>query len=77
MSDSEEPVRIVLTPEQREAIHRASGQHVEVIEISPEDAVQGRGKLKFKWRLSEATGIPRQAWMLDDDIPPPPAQVAE
>lgn len=66
MSD-EKPVRIILTPEQRETIQRLSGQHVDAIEVSPNDVKQGGGPLRFLWRLSAATGIPRQAWAKDDD----------
>lgn len=70
MSD-EEPVRIVLTPEQREVVRRLSGQHVEAIELGPEEGKEGEGgnkqsgALRFLWRLSAATGIPRQAWIQD------------
>ncbi|HXW97602.1 MAG TPA: hypothetical protein VEI47_08460 [Gemmatimonadales bacterium] len=70
----EEPVRIVLTPEQREVVKRLSGQHVEAIELSPDEgAEEGKksegkgGFLRFRWRLSAATGIPRQAWMQAED----------
>jgi hypothetical protein len=74
MSD-EEPVRLVLTPEQREVVKRLSGQHVEMIELEAEKsaeespAKQG-GALKFRWRLSAATGIPRQAWVQEEASPP-------
>lgn len=67
----EETVRIVLTPDQREAVRRLSGQHFDAIEISPEDAKKGSGPLRFLWRLSAATGIPRQQWVKDDEAPPP------
>ena len=63
----EQPVRIVLTPEQRETIKRLSGQHVDAIEVTPDEVKQGGGPLRFLWRLSAATGIPRQAWVEDDD----------
>ena len=63
----QEPVRIVLTPEQREQIKRASGQIVDALEIDPGEAKKPGGVLKFLWRLSAATGIPRQAWMNDDE----------
>jgi len=63
----ETPVRIVLTPEQQEKIRRLSGQHIDAIEVTPDDAKQGGGPLRFLWRISQATGIPRQAWMQDDD----------
>ena len=72
MSEKEpEPLQIVLTPEQREQIHRASGQFVDAIEVAPENVEKKGGAMKFKWRLSAATGIPRQAWMTDDTLPPP------
>ena len=67
----EEPVRIVLTPEQREVVKRLSGQHVEAIELSPDEEKNGPdkqgGPLRFRWRLSAATGIPRQAWVEDEE----------
>jgi hypothetical protein len=68
-------VRLVLTPEQREVVKRLSGQHVEMIELEAEKsaeespAKQG-GALKFRWRLSAATGIPRQAWVQEEASPP-------
>jgi hypothetical protein len=71
----EEPVRIVLTPEQREVVRRLSGQHVEALELEPEPArptdppKQPGGVLRFRWRLSAATGIPRQAWLPDEEDP--------
>jgi len=75
MSDQEEPVRLVLTPEQREVVRRLSGQHVEAIELEP-DAFQTTpekkgGVLRFLWRLSAATGIPRQVWSTEEDAAPP------
>ena len=63
----EKPVRIVLTPEQRETIQRLSGQHIEAIEVTPDDVKQGGGPLRFLWRLSAASGIPRQAWVEDEE----------
>ena len=62
----QDPVRIVLTPDQRELVRRLSGQHVEAIELEPADATKNGGPLRFLWRLSAATGIPRQAWMNED-----------
>lgn len=70
MSD-QEPVRIVLTPEQREQVRRLSGQVVEALELEPGDAKKESGALRFLWRLSAATGIPRQAWMRQEDTPAP------
>jgi len=63
----EEQVRIVLTPEQRELVRRMSGQNIDAIELGPEDTKKGGGPLRFLWRLSNATGIPRQKWAEDDD----------
>jgi hypothetical protein len=63
----ETPVRIVLTPEQRETIQRLSGQHVDAIEVTPDEVKKGGGPLRFLWRLSAASGIPRQAWTKDDE----------
>lgn len=66
MSEQEpQPLQIVLTPEQREQIHRASGQFVDAIELASDDSKNEGGPLKFRWRLSAATGIPRQAWTRD------------
>jgi len=70
----EEPVRIVLTPEQREMVKRLSGQHVEAIEVEPDDVKKGSGPLRFFWRLSAATGIPRQAWVEEDDAQATPPE---
>ena len=66
MSD-QEPVRIILTPEQREQIQRISGQYMEAIDIHPEEIKQGGGQLRLHWRPSLATGIPRQVWQEQRD----------
>lgn len=58
----EEPVRLLLTPGERELVHRLSGQHVEVIELEPDEAGAENGVLKLLWGLSAASGIPRQIW---------------
>lgn len=63
----EEPVRIVLTEEQRDLVKRLSGQHVEAIELGAEEEKSASGPLRFFWRLSAATGIPRRAWALDEE----------
>ena len=64
----EQPVRIVLTPEQRETVRRLSGQQIDAIELTPDDVKQGGGPLRFLWRLSASSGIPRQAWARDDVV---------
>lgn len=66
----EEPVRIVLTPEQRESIRRLSGQYINAIELTPDKADKAGGVLKLLWRLSAASGIPRQGWFKSDAAPP-------
>lgn len=66
---SDEPVRIVLTPEQREAVRRLSGQSIDAIELTPDNANKTGGPLRLLWRLSAATGIPRQAWLKSDPAP--------
>ena len=63
----EKQLRIVLTPEQKEMVRRMSGQNIDAIEVSPEDTKKGGGPLRFLWRLSTATGIPRQKWAADDE----------
>lgn len=65
MADQER-VRIILTPEQREQIRRVSGQVVDALEIDPAESKKPGGVLRFLWRLSAATGIPRQVWSTED-----------
>jgi hypothetical protein len=59
------PIQIQLTEEQQQLIKRLSGQFAQVLELTPDAAGspggEGRG-LQFRWRLSAATGIPRQQW---------------
>ena len=72
MSDGE-PVRLVLTAEQRELIQRVSGRQVEAIEINTDDDRSDGGHLRFLWRRSVASGVPRQQWVRDDEELPPQA----
>jgi hypothetical protein len=68
----EEPMRLVLTKDQREMVKRLSGQDMEVIELTPDeiDPSHGKGAMpKFLWRLSSTSGIPRQTWTTDDEEP--------
>jgi hypothetical protein len=72
----DQPVRMVLTPEQRALIQRLSGQNIDAIELTADDAKKDAGQLKLLWRLSAATGIPRQGWHREEiakDTPAPPA----
>jgi len=66
MSEGRHSIEIPLTPEQQALIHRLSGQHAEILELTPEpqDPASGVGQtLRFRWRLSDATGIPRLNWV--------------
>jgi hypothetical protein len=68
MDDAVEPIQIPLTQEQQQLIQRLSGQFAQVLELTPDtaDASAGAGRgLKFRWRLSVASGIPRQQWGAD------------
>ena len=65
MADPGEPIQIELTPEQQQLIQRLSGQAAKVLELTPEapSAPSGGGRgLKFRWRLSVASGVPRLQW---------------
>jgi hypothetical protein len=68
------PIQLPLTDEQQALIRRLSGQHVQVLELTPDptDGAAGAGHgLNFRWRLSVATGIPRQRWDFGDRSGPP------
>lgn len=74
MSDApRQSIQVALTPEQQALIERLSGQHAEMLELTPEpeNPSGGTGQtLRFRWRLSAATGIPRQQWTGDDKPAP-------
>ena len=73
MNDVPQPIQVPLTPEQQALIQRLSGQHAEALELTPEleSPASGAGEgLRFRWRLSVATGIPRQHWVPDGDPAP-------
>lgn len=70
VGSANEPIQIPLTREQQEIIRRLSGRHAQVLEITPNstDSSEGDGRsLQFRWRLSSATGIPRQVWAGDEE----------
>jgi hypothetical protein len=59
------PFLLQLTEEQQALIHRLSGQHAQVLELTPDagDLSSGTGRsVQFRWRKSVASGIPRQRW---------------
>lgn len=65
MGTPAEPIQIQLTEDQQQLIRRLSGQFAQVLELVPDatDTAAGAGRgLQFRWRLSVATGIPRQQW---------------
>ncbi len=63
-----QPIQMPLTPEQQAMVRRVSGQYAEVLELvpDPEQPASG-GPLRFLWRISAASGIPRQAWLREDE----------
>ena len=66
MSSDEGPIQLPLTKEQQEMIHRLTGEHAAVLELVPDpaDASGGTGcGLRFNWRISVDSGIPRQQWI--------------
>ena len=73
MTSPEAPIFLQLTEEQQAIVHRMSGQHLQVLELTPDpgDASSGSGRgIQFRWRQSAATGIPRQNWEFRDDVRP-------
>jgi hypothetical protein len=65
MDSPVQPIQLELTEEQQELIRRLSGQFAQVLELVPDPAnpTAGAGQgLQFRWRLSVASGIPRQQW---------------
>jgi hypothetical protein len=74
MDDPVQPIQIPLTAEQQDLIKRLSGQYAQVLELVPDatDKASGAGRaLQFRWRLSVASGIPRQQWGPGSDSAPP------
>ena len=74
MSSTEPPIQLSLTQEQQEMIHRLTGEHANVLELAldTDDGSSGTGRgLRFNWRVSVDTGIPRQQWILGGAVRPP------
>jgi hypothetical protein len=77
MSSDEQPIQLPLTPEQQELIHRITGEHAYVLELVPDqgDGTSGTGRgLRFNWRISVDSGIPRQQWIRRVASPPPASE---
>jgi hypothetical protein len=73
MTSPEGPIQLPLTEEQQELIHRLTGEHANVLELAPDpgDGTAGTGRgLRFNWRISVDSGIPRQQWILGARRPP-------
>jgi hypothetical protein len=74
MTSPQPPFQLQLTEEQKEILHRATGEHVAAIVLTPDrsDGSSGKGHgLHFSWRISVDSGIPRQQWVLGGAAPPP------
>jgi hypothetical protein len=75
MTNPQPSIQLQLTEEQKELLHRATGEHAAIIELIPDpvDGTTGKGRgFRFSWRISVDSGIPRQQWVLGDAVPPPP-----
>jgi hypothetical protein len=74
MTSPQPPIQLQLTEEQQALIHRVTGEHAQLLELIPDpsngSSGEGRG-LRFGWRLSVDSGIPRQQWVLGRPAPPP------
>jgi hypothetical protein len=71
------PIQLQLTEEQQALIQRLSGQHAQVLELVPDQADGSTGAghgLNFRWRLSVASGIPRQRWDFGGGSRPPASE---
>ena len=74
MSSADQPIQLPLTEEQQALIHKVTGEHANVLELIPDagDGSSGTGcGLRFNWRISVDSGIPRQQWNLSRVAPPP------
>jgi hypothetical protein len=73
MPDPQPLIHLQLTEEQKEILHRVTGEHAAAIELIPDssDGSSGKGRgLHFSWRISVDSGIPRQQWVLGGAAPP-------
>ena len=73
MSDPQPLIQLQLTEEQKQILHRVTGEHIAAIELTPDqsDGSSGTGRgLHFAWRISVDSGLPRQRWNLGGAMPP-------
>jgi hypothetical protein len=73
MNNQQPPIQLRLTDEQQAMIHRVTGEHASMLELTPNtsDGSSGEGcGLHFGWRLSADSGIPRQQWVSNRKPPP-------
>jgi hypothetical protein len=74
MTSPQPPFTLRLTEEQQALIHKVTGEHAQVLELTPlpDDGSSGEGcGLLFSWRISVDSGIPRQRWQLGHKASPP------
>jgi hypothetical protein len=74
MTNPQPPIQLRLTEEQQALIHKVTGEHAQVLELTPDpgDGSSGEGRgLHFGWRVSVDSGIPRQQWVAGHKAPPP------
>ena len=73
MSDDDLPIQLPLTAEQQELIHRLTGEHANILELVVDagDGTSGTARaIRFNWRISVDSGIPRQQWGFGAVRPP-------
>jgi hypothetical protein len=74
MTSPQLPFQLQLTEEQQALIHQVTGEHAQVLELTPDPSKGSSGEgcgLHFSWRLSVDSGIPRQQWVFGRPAPPP------
>jgi hypothetical protein len=74
MTNPQPPIQLRLTEEQQALIHKVTGEHAQVLELTPDpgDGSSGEGRgLHFGWRVSVDSGIPRQQWVVGHKAQPP------
>ena len=79
MTSPKPPFQLKLTEEQQALIHKVTGEHAQMLELTPDpdSASSGEGRgLQFGWRISVDSGIPRQQWKVGRQAPAAPDEGA-